>query len=1171
MAVKFGKTWWGEHWLRSLENVDYENRLPRGASYARSGHVKEIRFNGNQIVAKVSGSRPRPYTVTLIIPPFSEAEIKKLMDGIVARPALISKLLNRELDPEILSIAEQCGLRVFPRRWTDFKMQCSCPDWAVPCKHLASVVYMISREIDNNPFLVFEIHNVNLPDELGKRGIFIPDILKTEIPSLASLQKTAAKKETDHDSERVYDRVDFSRLNSIAESLVLLLPDAPPFYSAGNFRDKFAAQFLRNVKQAQRLLSKKMAVEALYPRAGEVEAIGNRTTLFLTIDGDNRIEAGGDNHSCRNLTQLVPALFGLNHDRMLDYQPSVAALGKVLLASLHLIANGGVVPQIVRLDNKRYAIRWLPAAIDAEVRALVEKLAGILPHDLLRIVKRTARTERPVPLREQVPELLSVFLTELMARLSGPGAGDMFEDMFFRNASREFAGVGEQALSGGIKVWLDRFFLTKGDYRPVIEVDETEDGEFDVRLSVEETRKPDSLPVPVSRILRDGRFEKRRFEILRMLSLLSPFVRGLDTHVNTGGTHPIRFGMREFSPFLMEILPAIRLLDVKVLLPKSLQQILRPQTSVRLKKRSGEPQGHIRLDDLLSFDWQVALGEHLVSPEEFARLMKSAGGLFRFRERYIYAGERELEMLYKRIGGSKEPSPHELLQAALSEEYEGAPVHLTDEVRDIIRQLTSDEPVPLPAGVNARLRPYQQRGFSWMYRNSRIGFGSIIADDMGLGKTLQVITLLLKLKEEGSIGKRRKALVVVPTGLLTNWEAEIEKFAPELSTHIFHGAARDVRRFDADVMLTTYGVLRSDADMLKKLKWQVVVIDEAQNIKNPETTQAKAVKSIPATIRIAMSGTPVENRLSEFWSIMDFANKGYLGNIKSFKATYADPIQIFSDEKVVDRFRKVTAPFMMRRMKSDKSIISDLPDKVEQNRFAQLTGRQAALYEQTRNAAMDEIEGVEGADSASLFKRQGLVLQMILALKQICNHPANFLKNGQFDPTLSGKAELLLELVAGIVEAGEKVLIFTQFKEMGDMLQRFIAQRLGEPAMFYHGGCSVKERQAMVDRFQHNRADRIFILSLKAAGTGLNLTEASHVIHYDLWWNPAVENQATDRAYRIGQKKNVMVHRLITKNTFEEKIDEMIRRKKHLAEMTVATGESWIGKLSNSELRDIFE
>ena len=388
---------------------------------------------------------------------------------------------------------------------------------------------------------------------------------------------------------------------------------------------------------------------------------------------------------------------------------------------------------------------------------------------------------------------------------------------------------------------------------------------------------------------------------------------------------------------------------------------------------------------------------------------------------------------------------------------------------------------------------------------------------------------------------------------------------------VYHGGNRDLKSFDQDVLLTTYGVLRSDYAKLKKMKWAVVCIDEAQNIKNADTAQSKAVKSIPADTHIALSGTPVENRLSEFWSIMDYANKGYLGTVKMFKENFANPIQLHNDEDCVARFRKVTAPFMMRRVKTDKSIIADLPDKIERDEYASLTAEQAALYQKTLEAAMKEIEGLPTTGHEALFKRQGMILQMILALKQICNHPAQFLKNGDRRMELSGKAEMLADLVDGILDAGEKVLVFTQFREMGDLLVEFLAARTGVPPLFYHGGCSLKQRQDMVERFQQNRTDRVFILSLKAGGTGLNLTAATHVIHYDLWWNPAVEAQATDRAYRIGQQRNVMVHRFITKDTFEERINDMIRQKKHLADMTVASGESWIGKLSNKELREIFQ
>ncbi|MDR0895568.1 MAG: DEAD/DEAH box helicase [Prevotellaceae bacterium] len=1174
MAQKFGNTWWGEQWLNSLSHVDYDNRLPRGSSYARGGHVKSLKINGNQIIAKVSGSRPMPYKVTIIVPPFFPEQVDKLMDEIVQRPALISKLLNRELDPDMLPIAESLGLKVFPHQWNDFKMNCSCPDWAVPCKHLAAVIYMISREIDNNPFMVFSIHNVDLLGELQKRGIFIEDRKKGDVPTLSSLLKPIKRKKeaSDESDERnsteasAYDKADFSQLQNVSEALMQLLPDAPPFYSSGNFRDKYAVGHRYLARQAKYMLAGGYKAETLLPRT--TDTLTNRSRLRLTIDGDNHRTVVCSDVKFDEPEALMAALLLLNPDHLPDYEPSVAALHQLLLASLHLLMHGMVTPQIVQRDDKQFIIRWLPALMDIRVKRVVDRLTEIIPADLLNVDLIARTKEKKYPIENQTVELLSLLLSRWVALLS-KRSDDLFEQLFFNGRAYAFSGIAEASLSGGIKVWIDRYYLATGDYRQVITVSELPDDRFEVQIGVEETANPQDFPTSLADILAQKQYEKQRFRILQGVSLLTPFIPKLNEHINNGGKTPIRFSNVEFAPFLMNVLPAIRLLDIKIILPKSLQTLLRPQVSVRLK-RNNEGSGYLNLYDLLSFDWQVALGGNVIPIDEFKQLMRNASRLFKFKENYIYASDADVERIQKALTTSKPLSPYEMLQTALSGEYEGAPIVMTPEVEEMIRQLTSTREIPLPTELHAQLRPYQQRGFSWMYRNSRIGFGSIIADDMGLGKTLQVISLLLKFKEEQTLDAKHKALVVVPTGLLINWQTEIERFAPSLTSHIYHGTARDVKTFDADVMLTTYGVLRSDADLLKKRKWQVMVIDEAQNIKNQDTAQSKAVKSIPANVRIAMSGTPVENRLSEFWSIMDYTNKGYLGNIKKFKEDYATPIQVYNDGQVTDKFRKVTAPFMMRRMKTDKRIISDLPDKIEQNQYVLLTKQQAALYQRTMQAAMEEIEGCEGSDNQTLFKRQGLVLQMILALKQVCNHPTQFLKNGQFDASLSGKTELLFELLDSITQSGEKVLIFTQFKEMGDLLQRFIAERFGEEPMFYHGGCTLKQREEMVQRFQHDRADKIFILSLKAAGTGLNLTAASHVIHYDLWWNPAVEAQATDRAYRIGQQKNVMVHRLICKNTFEERIDEMIQQKKHLADMTVVSGENWIGKLSNKELRELF-
>ena len=791
-------------------------------------------------------------------------------------------------------------------------------------------------------------------------------------------------------------------------------------------------------------------------------------------------------------------------------------------------------------------------------------LDGILPQGLMKA--RLPDRKRPIALNNQTECIVSYLLDRLIQALSASAGGDRFKSLFFKGLGDRFSGVGETSIPGSIRSWLDRFFLSQRQYRPSLLIAEDGFGGFALDVAIDQNGEA----VLLKDILSDRAFESQRFAILKELSLLSSLIRGLEQYINRNGSTPVLFTPAEFVPFLFEAIPAIRLLGVKVMLPKSLQELIRPRVSMKISKKQTDGKTYLRLEQMLQFDWQVALGDKLVTPAEFEKLTRRALGLIRFKQQYIYVSEADIAKLTKAFESAHPMSPTEMLQAALTESYGRARVELSDEVRQLIRELTAQADIPVPADIHATLRPYQERGYSWMYRNMRIGFGSIIADDMGLGKTLQVITLLQKMKDDGQLTDKR-AIIVVPTGLITNWQAELQRFTPSLTVFTYHGPQRSLKAFDADILLTTYGVLRSDITKLKKLPWRVAIIDEAQNIKNADTAQSKAVRSIPADTHIAMSGTPVENRLSEFWSIMDFCNSGYLGTAKSFKEDFANPIQRQGDEHVAERFRRITAPFLMRRLKTDKTIINDLPDKIEQNELALLTESQAVLYHETLQNAMQAIEEIEATDQQSLFKRQGLVLQMILALKQICNHPALFLKNGDFTPELSGKTEMLLSLLESIVDSGQKVLVFTQFREMGDMLSQMIEQRLGERPLFLHGGCSIKQRQEMVDRFQNNpRTDRIFLLSPKAAGTGLNLTAASQVIHYDLWWNPAVEAQATDRAYRIGQHQNVLVHRFITQNTFEERIDKMIQDKRHLADLTVVTGESWIGKLSNKELRELF-
>lgn len=1167
MAQKFGLTWWGEQWLKALARIDFSNRLPRGATYARKGAVLNIAVSSNLISAKVQGSRKTPYKVSIIVPKFSQKEIDLLIDSVIENPTLLAQLMNRELSPQVMDVARTIGLQIFPTSWKDLDMHCSCPDWAVPCKHLAAVIYMMSREIDNNPFLIFALHGVDFQTEFARRGISVDTATDLAVPEWKTLFTTRKTKPKQTENSP-FQRIDLSRLPSLTEPLCHLLAPNPPFYPQSDFQNIYLAQMQKLSRQAERILSgKKNFVELTHTDALPVL----RTDSITFVIAENGLICPTLSRTNEHVGTILPeedeipvSVLAIPADYIADFDPTVAAMHQALMAALHLLYKGCIVPQIVAIPQQHYIIRWLPALLDEEVKRMVESLARLIPPDMVRF--RTPGDSKDAYVEEPAVPVLSWAVTWFVSMLSENCFGNKVLEMFFIDNEQAFQGVGEKEIPGGIKAWLDRLHLSTGEHRTTLIVSECDEG-FSLDLTVSLKGKD----VPLREILTQKKHESDRFPILKELSLLIPFVKGLEPYINEKAKRPILFSLKTFAPFLTEIIPAMRLLGVRVVLPKSMQTLIRPRPSVKISRKKEADAGFLRLDDLLEFDWRVALGDQLVSKEEFMKLMRNADGLIRFKNQYIYVQEGDLERLQKAFAAERELAPNQLLQAALSESYDSAAVELSAEARKLIRELTEQAETPVPKTINATLRPYQERGFSWMYRNMRIGFGSILADDMGLGKTLQVITLLQKMKDDGLLTAKTAAAVVVPTGLITNWQEEVARFAPELSVFVYHGQQRDIKRFKADILLTTYGVVRSDVALLKKRKWQVVVIDEAQNIKNAETAQSKAVRSLPATTHIAMSGTPVENRLSEFWSVMDFANKGYLGNPKYFQDHFARPIQSNGDLETTERFRKVTAPFLMRRLKTDKRIISDLPDKIEQNEAVYLTEGQASLYERTLHEAMKEIEGIESTDSKSLFKRQGLVLQMILALKQICNHPALFLKNGEVAPELSGKTVLLLDLLQSIVESNQKVLVFTQFKEMGELLATMIAQRLGERPLFLHGGCSVKERKALVDRFQSERGGQVFLLSLKAAGTGLNLTAASHVIHYDLWWNPAVEAQATDRAYRIGQHQNVLVHRFITRNTFEERINEMIQRKKGLAELTVATGESWIGKLSNKELHEIFE
>ena len=469
-----------------------------------------------------------------------------------------------------------------------------------------------------------------------------------------------------------------------------------------------------------------------------------------------------------------------------------------------------------------------------------------------------------------------------------------------------------------------------------------------------------------------------------------------------------------------------------------------------------------------------------------------------------------------------------------------------------------------PDTLTGELRPYQKIGYSWLIQNIRYHFGCILADDMGLGKTIQVLAAILFYKERNKL-ENRPSLIIVPPTLISNWENEIKKFTPELSYYIYHGSNRTYPLEEYDIILTSYGVVRLDLDLFLDETWLLCVIDEAQNIKNPNTEQTKAIKSVNATTKIALTGTPIENKLMDYWSIFDFVHKGYLSTKDDFKRQFVMPIEKLEDEETLHELRTIAKPFVLRRLKTDDDIKKELPEKFINDIYCTLSKKQVKLYNAILEEIFFDIENSKG------IQRKGIILKILTALKQTCNHPAQFLAIKNPKISESGKMELLVNILENILDNDEKVIIFTQYVEMGKLIQQLISKKFKQEVLFLHGSQTREEKTRIIDTFQEDENYKIFVATLKTGGTGLNLTAAQNVIHYDLWWNPAVENQATDRVHRIGQENDVMVYRFITKGTLEETIDAISKHKKDLAAKSISNDETFLTEMTNEELKKVLK
>ncbi len=694
---------------------------------------------------------------------------------------------------------------------------------------------------------------------------------------------------------------------------------------------------------------------------------------------------------------------------------------------------------------------------------------------------------------------------------------------------------------------------------------------------------------PLSRALQEYAGAKNKQALIRLLSPVqlaaeaSPVIKEL---VDSGDIyHPLAWLPAEAYEFLKDA-PCYEQCGLVVRLPDWWKKRSRPRAQITIGERKKKSFG---ADALLDFSLRIALAGEPLSKAELSELMNANDGLVFMKGQWVEVDQEKLNQALDHW----EAVEAEMAGGGLSfaqgmRLLAGAPADLEDDIPEDSQQwsfvqagswLSAElEALRSPGQLKAmapgkalktNLRPYQQLGVNWLWLLSQLGLGACLADDMGLGKTMQVISLLLVLKKKGA---DKPSLLVLPASLLGNWKTELERFAPSLRCLFIHGSQINKKALEAmavkpqalqeaDLVLTTYGTLMRQ-EWLHDEAWQLLILDEAQAIKNPAARQTRAVKKLKAKSRIALTGTPVENRLSDLWSLLDFLNPGLLGSATRFKQFVKSLTERKTDQYMP--LRKLVAPYILRRLKTDRSIIKDLPEKTEVNAYCGLGKHQAALYQQAVTQMAEEIESLEG------INRRGLVLSYLMRFKQICNHPSQQLGDDEYDPKKSGKFQRLAELCEEISSRQEKLLIFTQFREIIGPLATFLAQQFGQPGLVLHGGTPVKQRQDLVAQFQDEEGPPFFILSLKAGGTGLNLTQASHVIHFDRWWNPAVENQATDRVFRIGQKRNVLVHKFVCQGTVEEKIDALIREKQALAsDLLEGDSETLLTEMDDKALLDL--
>lgn len=874
------------------------------------------------------------------------------------------------------------------------------------------------------------------------------------------------------------------------------------------------------------------------PREGSVEFTDERRTIVMPIRG------------------ALPVL-GKVRDQP-DVHPSVAMLAGAALLGLQLVASGRFAPdpegrhwQVAGLDvdderriaDLARARAWEgfdAATAEGMVRGLLDAVVDTMPRTTPGRTRRRVDAAAPTPVRRTAPDDFSDQLQQRIARIRARGKDDR-----------------PHLVSISFRIEADEEELVAGAVRLVLQVHAVDNPAHLADAS--------ELWAETGPEAAHGFGDRARTHAAIALRSAADAWPVLDRLLDLRVPDEITLDSDEILSLLDGGAAALTEAGHPVMWPKYLdrevtQRVQLGQQASAAPREEALKDGLFGPQALFGFEWQLSLHGEELSDDEMDELARTTSPIIKLRDNWVAVDSAVIKRARKRL--IRTVTPVQALAATLTGvvdiedgPYEAVVGASLLKVRDRVRDAVTGDLVDVPAALRADLRDYQRRGLSWLAELTSLGLGACLADDMGLGKTITLIALHL---HRGG----KPTLVVCPASLLGNWEAEIRRFAPGVRVRRHHGSARDLEGVTDGFVLTTYGTMRNDAELLAEVPWDLVVADEAQHVKNSRSSAARALRTIPSTARVALTGTPVENDLTELWSILDWAIPGLLGSRNAFRKVWAGPIESGLEPTKARQFADLIGPFLLRRRKSDPGIAPELPTKTETDHLLGLSREQVVLYE---TLVRESMRRIEEADEET---RRGLVLKLLTGLKQICNHPAHFLR--QPNPKLRGrseKLELLDELVGTVMAEDGAVLVFTQYVAMADLLVRHLAAA-GVTHQLLHGGTPVRQRDEMVARFQAGEVP-VFLLSLKAGGTGLNLTRADHVIHFDRWWNPAVEDQATDRAYRIGQTRPVQVHRFVTQGTIEERIAELLTRKRSLADSVLSRGEAALTELSDDELRDL--